>query len=171
MASSTPARPVTAFLAEDHAHLDALLARAVAVPGTVDLDAFGEFRGRLLRHIALEEKLLFPAIRLARGGAPHPDWRRLRIDHGAITSLLVPPPTPALVRELRSILEPHNQVEEAPGALYAAADDLPPREAAALLEQLRRYPPVKVAPYREGPRVLHRADEALRQSALQFEGR
>lgn len=116
--------PVSRLLSEDHALLDGLLERAVREPRAVELEAYGEFRARLLRHIALEEKILFPAIRAARQGEHHPDWVRLRIDHGAITSLLVPPPTPALVGELRSILVPHNGVEEAPGGIYDAADRL-----------------------------------------------
>ena len=159
---------IATFLADDHASLDALLARAVRAVGAVDLEAYGEFRARLLRHIAIEEKILFPAIKEARSGEPHPDWKRLRIDHGAITSLLVPPPTPALVRELRSILEPHNAVEEGPGALYDSADALLARDAAMLVERMRQYPPVKVAPYRDGSRVLRRAEDALRVSAMQF---
>jgi hypothetical protein len=159
---------VTAYLAEDHTRLDGLLARAVRHRGGVDLDAYGAFRAGLLRHIALEEKIVFPAIRAARGGEPHPDWRRLRVDHGAITSLLVPPPTPALVGELRSILEPHNDLEEARGALYESADALAGEAAAVVESMMRAYPPVKVAPYRDGPRVLRRAEDALRASALQF---
>jgi hypothetical protein len=158
---------VTTYLAEDHAALDALLARAVRSPGAIDLEAYGAFRAGLLRHIAIEEKLLFAAIKHARGEA-HPDWRRLRIDHGALTSLLVPPPTPELVEELRSILVPHNAVEEGPGAPYEAGDALPAWDAASLVAWMREYPPVKVAPYRDGPRVLHRAEDALRASALQF---
>jgi hypothetical protein len=160
---------VTAFLMDDHARLDRLLARAVALPGAVDLEAFGEFRAGLLRHIAIEEKILFPAIRDARRGEPHPDWRRLRVDHGAITSLLVPPPTHQLVAEIRSILEPHNVIEEGPGAVYESADALLAPNAPALVERMRAYPPVKVAPYRDGPRVLLRAADALRVSAKQFQ--
>jgi hypothetical protein len=162
--------PVTEHLAADHARLDALLARSIESPGAVDLDAFGEFRAGLLRHIALEEKILFPAVREARGGEPHPHWVRLRIDHGALTSLLVPPPTPELVAEIRSILEPHNALEEGPGALYESCDDLLGARAATVLEQMRAYPPVKVAAYRDGPRVLRRAEDALRASAKQFGG-
>lgn len=160
--------PVTAYLGEDHARLDRLLAQAVRDPGALDLDAYGAFRAGLLRHIALEEKVVFPALRAARGGEHHPDWRRLRIDHGAITSLLVPPPTAALVAELRSILEPHNALEEGPGALYAAADALDREAVEAIVRAMRAYPPVKVAPYRDGPRVLHRAEDALRASAMQL---
>jgi hypothetical protein len=33
---------------------------------------------------------------------------------------------------------------------------------------MRAYPPVRVAAYRDGPRVLRTAADALRQSALQF---
>jgi hypothetical protein len=162
--------PVTAYLAADHARLDGLLARSVRTPGAVDLDAFGQFRGGILRHIGIEEKVLFPAVRAARGGDPHPDWKRLRIDHGAIASLLVPPPTPALVAEIRSLLEPHNAVEEGPDALYACCDRLPGEQVAALVERMRAYPPVRVAAYRDGPRVLRTASEALRESAKQFDG-
>lgn len=164
-----PARgPVTAVLAEDHARLDRLLAQAVRDPGALDLEAYGAFRAGLLRHIAIEEKVVFPALRAARGGEHHPDWRRLRIDHGALTSLLVPPPTAELVAELRSILGPHNAVEEAPGALYEAADALAGDAAERVVRELRAYPPVKVAPYRDGPRVLRRAEDALRVSAMQL---
>lgn len=171
MARSRSQGAVTAYLAGDHAHLDALLAHATRHRGGVDLAPYGSFRAGLLRHIGIEEKVVFPALRAARGGEPHPDWRRLRVDHGAITSLLVPPPTPELVRELRSILEPHNALEEAPGALYASADALAVVDAEMVVRMMRAYPPVRVAPYRDGPRVLRRAEDALRVSAQQFEGR
>lgn len=161
--------PITAFLSEDHDRLDALLRRALAVPGEVDREPFDEFRGGLLRHIGMEEKLLLPAVREARGGEPHPLARRLRIDHGAITSLLVPTPTPAIVEELRAILGPHNEVEEAPGGLYHACDALLAGQAAALVARLAAYPPVKVNRYQDGPRVLRTAAEALAASARQFE--
>jgi hypothetical protein len=160
--------PVARHLAADHARLDALLARAVATPGALDRGGFDAFRAGLLRHIAVEEKILFPALREARGGEPHPHWVRLRVDHGAITSLLVGTPTPALVEELRSILVPHDALEEGPGGVYERCDALLGERAAALLERMRAYPPVRVAAYRDGPRVLRTAADALRQSALQF---
>jgi hypothetical protein len=163
---------VTRHLAADHARLDALLERAVEEPGAVDLEAFGAFRAGLLRHIGIEEKILFPALREARGGEAHPDWMRLRIDHGALTSLLVPSPTPELVREIRSILVPHNALEEGgDGAVYAGCDELLRERAEGLVERMRAYPPVRVAPYRDGPRVLRRAEDALRLSAQQFSAR
>ena len=161
--------PITSFLGEDHARLDDLLARAVAGAGGVDLAAYGAFREGLLRHIALEEKILLPAARAARGGEPLPQARRLRIDHGAIAALLVPTPTPEIAGEIRKILGPHNEVEEGGAGLYAECDELLAGEAGAILDRMRAYPPVKVARYQDGPRVCRTAEEALRVSALQFD--
>ncbi len=158
---------LTAWFAADHARLDALLRRSVADPYAFDLEAFETFRAGLLKHIALEEKILLPAVRKARGGEPLPLARRLRVDHGAIASLLVPTPDAGIVAELRSILEPHNEVEEEPGGLYQACDELLAAEAEALLQRIRAYPDVKVAPHRDGPGVYRRAEEALRASAKQ----
>lgn len=158
--------PLSSWFAEDHARLDGLLRRSTD-PGTFDREAFEAFRGGLLRHIALEEKILLPAVRKARGGEPLPLERRLRVDHGAIASLLVPTPDAGIVAELRSILEPHNAAEEEEGGLYQACDGLLSREAAALLERVRAYPPVKVAPHRDAPNVYRTAAEALRGSARQ----
>ena len=164
-------RPISAFLGEDHLRLDALLARAVATPGTLEREPFDAFRAGLLRHIALEEKILFRALREARGGEPLAVQRRLRVDHGALASLLVPTPTPELVGEIRSILGPHNAVEEGPGGLYEVSDELLAASAGALLERMSAYPAVKVAAYNDGPRVLRTAADALRVSAMQLERR
>lgn len=164
------AGPITRFLAEDHDRLDGLLRQATAEPGRVARGPFDLFRAGLLRHIALEEKILFREVREAGGGLA-PLLRRLRVDHGAISSLLVPTPTAELVSEIRSILGPHNELEEAPDGLYARCDALLAPHAARLLEEMRRYPPVKVAGYRDGPRVLRTAAAALESSAKQLERR
>ncbi len=169
--TSHEAGPIARHLAADHARLDELLARSVATPGALSREPFDAFRAGLLRHIALEEKILFKAAREARGGEPLPVFRKLRVDHGAIAALLVPTPDEALVAELRSILEPHDVLEEGPGGLYDACDALLADQAEAMVEQMRAYPPVKVARYQDGPRVLRRAEDALRVSAKQFEGR
>lgn len=159
--------PLASWFAADHARLDALLRRSVAHPGAFDREAFEAFRGGLLKHIALEEKFLLPALRQARGGDQLPVARRLRVDHGAIASLLVPTPDATIVEELRSILEPHNAVEEEPGGLYQLCDELLAAQAGELLERIRAYPEVKVAPHRDGPGVYRTAAEALRGSARQ----
>lgn len=163
--------PIAQYLGEVHARLDALLARAVAVPPAVEPEAFAAFREGLLRHIAVEEKVLFPALRAARGGEELPYARRLRVDHGALAALLVPTPSAGLAGELRAILGPHNELEEGEGGLYATCDALLAAEAGALVERMRAYPPVRVAAHRDGPRVCRTAEEALRVSALQAERR
>jgi hemerythrin HHE cation binding domain-containing protein len=163
--------PIQKYLAEDHARLEELLARSVSSGGAIERGPFDAFRAGLLRHIAIEEKILFREARAARGGEPLELFRRLRIEHGALASLLVPTPTAVLVTEIRSILGPHNEVEEGAGGLYERCDALLAAGAARLLDLMRAYPPVKVAPYNDGPRVLRTAEAALRISAKQFEGR
>ncbi len=163
--------PIERLLSEDHVRLDALLRQAVASPGAFDRTAFDAFRGGLLRHIGIEEKVLLPAAREARGGEPLPLARRLRIEHGAIASLLVPTPSAEIVAEIRKILEPHNLLEEDPGGLYQTCDALLAGRAAEIVARMTAYPPVKVAAYNDGPRVLRTAAEALAQSARQAEAR
>ena len=103
--------PLYRFFAADHDRLDALLRRATAGSGPIDLTVFGSFRAGLLRHIGMEEKVLLLAAREARGGRPLEIAERLRVDHGAIASLLVPTPTRALVAELVSVLEVLKHIE------------------------------------------------------------
>jgi len=154
------------YLADDHRRLDALLKRAFATPeGRVDTDAWQELRTGLLRHIAVEEKLLMPALRQRHGEL---SWaRRLRVDHGALALLLVPSPTPELAAEIESILVGHNAVEEDDGGLYALADALPADEVERLLARARAYPEVKVTPHYDGAGVFRTAAAALAFSGRQ----
>lgn len=145
--------PIARFLAADHRRLEALLDRAAARPGAVDPALFEEFRAGLLRHIGMEEKILLPAARRARGGDPLPMARQLRLDHGAIAALLVPTPTVAGVERLRRLLELHDALEEGPDAVYSACDRLLAGEVADLLAALQNYPPVRTAPHADGPVV------------------
>jgi hypothetical protein len=162
---------ISAFLSADHDRLDGLLEAALARPGEVDRSRYDEFRGGLLRHIALEEKILLPAARAARGGEPLVQERRLRIEHGAIAALLVPTPTPGIAAELRKILGPHNVIEDGAGGVYETCDALLAEESGGIVERMRAYPPVKVARYQDGPRVCRTAEAALVVSALQKERR
>lgn len=62
---------IHSFLSQDHARLDALLIRATSHPEVVDAASYADFRAGLLRHIAIEEKVLFPAVpSLARARWP-----------------------------------------------------------------------------------------------------
>src|SRR5688572_26416660 len=77
------------YLAEDHRRLEELLRRATIAEGSIEPGAYMEFRGGLLRHIGMEEKILLPAAQAARSGDPLPLASRLRLDHGALAGLLV----------------------------------------------------------------------------------
>ena len=103
---------ITDYLTEDHERLHRLLAQAASEP--FDHDAFEAFRGGLLRHIGIEEKVLFAEMR-RRLGRPIDAARRLRIEHAALTSLMVPTPDADLVAEIETLLRAHDTREE--GAL------------------------------------------------------
>ena len=87
----TTAAGVADFLESDHAGIDDLLSASV-VGDAFDLSVYGAFRGRLLRHIGMEEKILVPFARAAQPEAPLAVAKQLKLDHGALVSLLVPSP-------------------------------------------------------------------------------
>ena len=152
---------ITDFLIADHRRLDVLLTRASAGP-VFDAVAFETFRAGLLRHIAIEEKLLLPAARRARGGQPLARAHALRIDHGAISSLLVPTPDHALCAELASIIATHDTIEEGPDGVYAECEALLGLDASAELgASARVFPEIKVARHFDGEGVVRTAELAL----------
>ncbi len=105
------------FLTDDHRRLDALLARAASCRTHEELAAYDGLRRGLLRHIGIEEKILLAAAQRLRG-APLEQAARLRLDHGALVALLMPIPTPAILRAISTVLAAHNPVEEGPGGVY-----------------------------------------------------
>ena len=156
--------PLATHLALDHRAMEVLLERASCgdPDGAIDLEAFEQFRARLLRHIAIEEKLLFPAARRAGAGpALLERMHRLRVEHAAITTLLVPTPDAALIDELRRALGPHDAVEEAPGGVYQECEALIGDGCDTLLDEVLAYPPVKLARHVDGRRSVRTLAEAL----------
>jgi hypothetical protein len=160
---------IYSYLAEDHARLDALLQRAAARPGSIDLPAYAEFRAGLLRHIAMEEKILLPAAQRARGGKPLAAAAKLRLDHGALAALLVPTPTAAIVATIRGILKEHNVIEEGPGGVYEQCEEVAASEREQILHALRNAPEVRVAPYNDGPNVIDGIRRALATAGYTLE--
>ncbi|HSO33154.1 MAG TPA: hemerythrin domain-containing protein [Labilithrix sp.] len=146
---------IEAFMTADHERLDALLQRADRGDGLIDPESYALFRQGLLRHIAMEEKILLPFARERRAGEPLALARPLRADHGRIAKLLVPTPDRALCDELRMVLAQHNALEEGPEGLYAICDGIAGDEGAAVVERLRAQPAVPVAKHYDGP-LLHR---------------
>jgi len=156
---------VTDYLVADHDRLHFLLALAAAGE-VVDREAFAGFRAGLLRHIAIEEKILFPAVRVASRGVPLSRARQLRIEHSAIVSLLVPTPDLALCGELAYLLGRHDAGEEGEAGVYAECERaLGEVSSHALAELARAYGEVRVAPHFDGPTVHRTATEALASAA------
>jgi hypothetical protein len=160
--------PLHRFFSADHRRLDAFLRRSVSAAGEVDLESFGQFRAGILKHIGMEERVLFPAARQAQG-EPLALAARLRVDHGAIAALLVPTPTPALVAEILSVLVPHNRREEEQGGAYDACDEaVGPAEAERLVRELLEFPEVPLKAYNDGPAVLAHIEATLELARRQW---
>lgn len=140
---------LTDFLENDHREIDALLERSRR-GDDIDLEAYEQFRGRLLRHIGWEEKILLPAAAEARG-EPLPRAARLRKDHGRLAALLTRRPTPDSVAEIVSILTSHNEIEEGAEGVYAECEALLADRSDELVARMRATPPVPLAPFYEGP--------------------
>lgn len=157
--------PLAEHLIADHRRLEALLDRSVADPARFDHAAFERFRAGLLRHIGIEEKILLADARRRRGGEPLPVARVLRVEHGALASLLVPTPDHALVAEIRSILAQHDPREEGPGGVYETCERLAGDEVGALLERVLDAPEVPAARHFDGPAACRTAREALERAA------
>ncbi len=139
---------ITDILEADHGRLDRLLAASTIDPKAVALVPFGEFRKGLLRHIGLEEKILFPEARAAGVDATEL-FGQLRREHSRMVALLVAPPSLETVRMLYDILGPHNRVEEGVEGLYARCDAAIGQRAGEIAERLRAAGEVPVRPYSE----------------------
>jgi hypothetical protein len=161
----TPPRgPLYEFLQQDHARLDELLRRADAAP-SIDLAAYEPFRAGLLRHIAMEEKVLLPEARRLRGGEPLPIAKQLRADHAVLAALLVPTPTHEIIATIRNVLSEHNPLEEDPGGLYDVCEELAAAEIGALVARVKAMPAVRVARHFDGPRARTSIENHLRARA------
>ena len=157
------------YFESDHKRLEGLLNRATQRPSTFDMDLYGEFRSGLLRHIGLEERILFSAAQKSKGGEPFPSLPKLRLDHGALTALMVPPPSEAIVAEIRAILIAHDAIEESPGGPYDVCDQLAGTEVDVLLEKVRSAPAVPVVPHRNEPFVIDATRRALKRAGYNLE--
>jgi Hemerythrin HHE cation binding domain len=160
---------LTEFLVKDHRRLDGLLQEVMAHSGTVDEGAYAQFRAGLLRHIGMEEKILLPAIQRLHGGEPLSIAAKLRLDHGALASLLMPTPTAAILAAIQGILVEHNVLEEGEGGVYDRCDAWAGSEAELILSALRTAPEVKVMPYNDSPAVMNAVRRALERAGYNLQ--
>ncbi|MGA2623850.1 MAG: hemerythrin domain-containing protein [Bacteroidota bacterium] len=157
------------YFTEDHRRLDELLRIAIANPDTIDEGLYGQFRSGLLKHIAMEEKIVFPAAQRHRGGKPLPIAAKLRLDHGAIAALLVPPPSRTIVAALGAILEQHDVLEEMPGGAYEVCEQLAADELESVMDAIRRTPDGPANPYNPNPSVLDATRRALARAGYDLD--
>jgi hypothetical protein len=157
------------YFEQDHKRLETILLRAESGTGSIDRDAYGEFRSGLLRHIGLEERILFPAAQRAIGSEAIPGLAKLRLDHGALTALMVPPPTPVIISTIRSILADHDALEESVGGPYDVCERLAGSEVDALLRKVREAPAVPLLPHRAEQFVLEATRRAVERAGYRLE--
>lgn len=156
------------FLSHDHKRLDQLFAKSLQKDDTIDHESYDAFRRGLLWHIGIEEKLLFPIIRREQGESEL--VRQLHRDHAALAALLMPPPNRKDLDRIREILDEHNPLEEEAGGLYEIMEKLAGDELSALMEKVRSFPAVRLAPHMETEvtrwsieRLIEQAEEGRRR--------
>lgn len=148
------------FLTDDHVRLDALLVRTGECQTAEELAAYDEFRRGILKHIGVEEKILLTAAARLQG-SPLEQAARLRLDHGAIVSLLMPIPTPAIIHAIRTVLVLHNPVEEGDNGVYQICEQLAASEHEDLMSKVLAAPEVPTRPNATSSRILDAARHAL----------
>ena len=127
-ATEATGRSVYEYLQWDHARLDTLMEETLSLSragkGVAAASMFAEFRTGLLRHIRMEEEVLFPAFEEVTGFGDAGPTRVMRIEHmeiqgliGSIVNALSAAPPRAddfesLRGQLLAVLGEHNAKEE-----------------------------------------------------------
>lgn len=162
-------RPLHDFFTRDHRRLEALLDKTFMEADAIDHEAYRQFRAGLLRHIGMEEKILFVAAQEANRGEPLPVQAKLRLDHGALTSLMVIPPSAELTSVIRHVLDLHDKIEEEPGGMYDACVHLTRGRADDLLERLAQVPEPPVHPPNPSPKAIGAARRAMARAGFDYD--
>jgi hypothetical protein len=66
------------------------------------------------------------------------------------------------IEQIQAILEAHNPLEEGPGGFYETLENV--AVADSVMEQVRAYPPVRVAPHADTEVTRWSIDELVRQA-------
>lgn len=161
--------PLHHFFTQDHHRLENLLDKANEQPEQINMDFYHQFRTGLLRHIKMEEKTLFPAARKANADLMQDLIPRYRLEHGALTALMVPPPDADLIKVIRYVLEKHDLAEEEPGGLYDVCEALTHGQTEELLELLEDVEEVPVHPSNPAPIAMESARRALIRAGYNYD--
>jgi|APLak6261679142_1056127.scaffolds.fasta_scaffold00124_16 hypothetical protein len=154
------AGPFTAYFESEHRRLGRLLKRALPATGDVATDRFDEFRRALLQRIAVEERVLFPALEKKLGRQPL--YRRaLARDHGGLVAICAPTPHREWVDGLWEQLEYHHAIELGDEGFCAQCDDALGRSATTVLRRAAGLPTIEVPAYGDGLILRQRIAELL----------
>lgn len=156
------------FFTRDHRRIDQLLGEATANLDKINTELYRQFRIGLLTHIKMEEKVLFPAAKMANDGMPLPDFERFRLEHGALTTLMAVPPDSKSIKVLRYVLDKHDEAEEVPGGMYELCENLTHDQTEEILEKLKEVTPVPVHPPNPLPAVLQAAKRILKRAGYHY---
>lgn len=162
-------KPLHQFFTEDHQRIDRILNKATQNAGEIDMNYYHQFRTQLLRHIKMEEKTLFPAAKSVNLEMMQQLIPRYRLEHGALTALMVPPPTDSLIKVIRYLLEKHDLAEEEDGGLYDVCEALTQGQTQELLIQLRATQEVPVHPPNPAPIAIESAIRALARAGYDYD--
>ncbi|MFA5575025.1 MAG: hemerythrin domain-containing protein [Brumimicrobium sp.] len=162
-------KPIYDFFTQDHRRIEEILEEAIKDIDNIDLVLYAKFRIELLTHIKMEEKGLFKAAQLANGDKPIPLAKQLRLEHGAITSLMVPPPNPDLIKVLKHILEAHDLKEEEPGGMYDICEKLTKMQTEELLNTVKNFPKTPLHPHKDIPLAWSAAKRACERAGFNYD--
>lgn len=159
-------RSLRDFFTSDHRRIETIFEQATKDKHNVILEKYHEFRIGLLTHIKMEEKILFVAAQKANGGIPLPLQAKLRLDHGALTSLLVCFPTAQVINAIAQIMHQHDKLEEEEGGMYEACENLTLHETQKILNDLKNVTPVPVHPFNLAVYALDAAKRSIKRAGF-----
>jgi len=162
-------KPLHHFFTADHHRLEKLLDKAIITIPEIDMTFYMPFRSGLLRHIKMEENILFPAAKAIDANKMQEILPQFRLEHGALTALMVPPPTPDLIKVIKHILEKHDFEEEKPGGLYDICELLTHAQTQNLLQQLANTPEVPLHPPNPTTFAFDAAKRALIRAGYDYD--
>ncbi len=160
--------PLHKFFTEDHRRLEGILKITDIRANEFDMDAYGRFRKGLLKHIKMEETILFPALEKYKRGVFTERIEKLRLEHGALTALLVPPLSSLILKALRFILSNHNMLEEEPEGLYDLCDEFV-QNPETVLNKLEQTSDVPVLAHKTELFILDATRRALKRAGYDYD--
>lgn len=157
------------FFTKDHDRIENLLDKASENPERIEMTYYSQFRSGLLRHIKMEERILFPAARKVNKELISELLPRFRAEHGALTALMVPPPDSAVIKAIRYVMEKHNEAEEKDGGMYEVCEELTHGQTQELIEELEAMKEVPTLPHNTHPIAMEAAKRALERADYDYD--